>query len=89
VATDDAGDVYVSDITNNRIQKFTGSGTYLTQWGSFGAGEGQFSSPYCVATDDAGDVYVADYSNSRVQKFGPLPTPTKSASWGQLKYLYR
>ena len=41
---DAAGDVYVCDSNNHRIQKFTGSGTYLTQWGSFGTGNGQFRS---------------------------------------------
>ncbi len=45
VATDAAGNVYVADAGNHRIQKFTGTGTYLTQWGSPGSGNGQFNSP--------------------------------------------
>ena len=28
-----------------RIQKFTGTGTYLTQWGSYGSGNGEFEVP--------------------------------------------
>lgn len=34
-------------------QKFTSTGTYLTQWGSFGSGDGQFKQPWGVATDAA------------------------------------
>ena len=39
VATDAAGNVYVADRYNWRIQKFTSSGAFLTQWGAFGNGE--------------------------------------------------
>ena len=35
VAVDGAGDVYVVDTNNDRIQKFSNSGTFLTQWGAF------------------------------------------------------
>src|SRR5258705_2142120 len=41
---------------------------YLTQWGSYGQGDGQFYFPTGVATDAAGNVYVTDAS-TRVQKF--------------------
>src|SRR6266480_4027196 len=55
VAIDAAGNVYVADAGNARVQKFTGTGTYLAQWGTLGYGD-----PFDVATDGAGDVYVAD-----------------------------
>ncbi|TMQ56414.1 MAG: hypothetical protein E6K72_05275, partial [Candidatus Eisenbacteria bacterium] len=43
---------------------------YLTQWGSFGTGNGQFQYPTGVATDAAGNVYVVDpVVNHRIQKF--------------------
>ena len=73
VATDAAGNVYVADSGNNRIQKFTSTGTYLTQWGTYGTGNGQFYYPWGVATDAAGNVYVADTFNERIQKFAPVP----------------
>ena len=38
VAADTAGNVYVADGGNNRIQKFAADGTYLTQWGGIGTG---------------------------------------------------
>ena len=69
VATDAAGNVYVADRYNYRVQKFTSDGTYLTQWGTFGSGNGQFHEVDDVATDAAGDVYVADANFRRIQKF--------------------
>ena len=56
---------------------------YLAQWGTLGAGPGQFDVPEGIATDRAGLVYVADFLNLRVQKFSgggdlvevwPMPT---------------
>src|SRR5580765_5950819 len=61
VATDAAGNVYVVDQVNLRIQKFTSAGAYLTQWRS--------GIPQDVATDAAGNVYVTDPRNKRIQKF--------------------
>lgn len=69
MATDAAGNVYVTDSNNNRVEKFTSAGAYLTQWGSSGSGNSQFNAPASVATDAAGNVYVLDVGNSRVQKF--------------------
>jgi ribonuclease Z len=43
--------VYVTDAVSRRVQKFTGTGTYLTQWGSLGSGDGQFNHPVGVVTD--------------------------------------
>ena len=37
VATDSAGNVYVADLQNSRIQKFSADGAFLTQWGGFAA----------------------------------------------------
>jgi sugar lactone lactonase YvrE len=77
VATDARGDVYVADGGNDRVQKFTSTGGFITKWGSGGAGNGQFAEegPRGVATDAAGNVYVADHGspltpvNFRIQKF--------------------
>ncbi|MDO8727668.1 MAG: hypothetical protein Q7J35_16510 [Candidatus Methanoperedens sp.] len=54
---------------NNRIQKFSSDGTFLTQWGSAGTGVSQFSNPLGIAVDSSGNVYVADSGNRRIQKF--------------------
>lgn len=64
-----AGDVYVSDAGNRRIEKFDSDGNYLTKWGEQGTALGQFDNPCGVAVDSAGNVYVADNLNHRIQKF--------------------
>src|SRR5207247_1793188 len=77
-----AGNVYVVDVANNRVQKFTGTGTYLSQWGSSGSGNGQFNAPCGVATDAAGNVYVADHSSEHDRE-APA-AGTYLTQWGSL-----
>lgn len=43
--------------------------TFITAWGSYGTGEGQFTTPQGVAVGGSGDVYVSDGDNSSVQVF--------------------
>ena len=51
IATDAGGNVYVADAQNNRVQKFTSTGTFVSKWGSAGTGNGNFYLPFGVATD--------------------------------------
>ncbi|PYE61986.1 NHL repeat-containing protein, partial [Aneurinibacillus soli] len=83
IAVDSSGNVYVVDTNNNRIQKFDSSGTYVTQWGSDGSGDGQFSYPQGIAVDSSGNVYVVDSNNKRIEKFDSSGTYiTKWGSYG-------
>jgi DNA-binding beta-propeller fold protein YncE len=43
--------------------------TFVTKWGSFGTGDGEFDWPSGIAVDGSGYVYVADFGNARIQKF--------------------
>ena len=65
------GSVYVLDTSNNRIQQFTSTGVFVTEWGGFGTGDGEFNGPNGVAVASDGSVYVADTWNNRIQKFSP------------------
>ncbi|UUX92573.1 PKD domain-containing protein [Methanoplanus endosymbiosus] len=69
VAVDNAGKIYVTDWGNNRVQKFTGGGTFEMKWGTNGTEDGNFRSLLGIAVDDVGNVFVADSDNSRIQKF--------------------
>jgi hypothetical protein len=83
VAVGPAGNVYVVDQGNHRIQKFDNTGTFLTTWGSKGTGDGQFEVPWAVAVDGSGNVFVTDGEESpvqRVQKFDS--TGTFLTKWG-------
>ena len=65
------GSVYVADTWNNRIQKFTANGEFVTMWGQFGAAESpyHFWGPRGVAVDNEGRVFVTDTGNKRVVIF--------------------
>lgn len=67
IAVDSSSNVYITDTTNFRIQKFDSSGTFITKWGY----EGNFSflSPEGIAVDSSGNVYVTDSIINSVQKF--------------------
>ena len=68
---DGDGNLYILDPASSRVEKFVANGSYWTQWGSSGDGDGQFDffknpGQLAVATD--GTVYVSDVTN-RIQKF--------------------
>ena len=69
VEVDNNGNVYVVDYGNNRIQKFTSEGAFLSKWGGYGEGNSQFHEPRGIAADGSGNIFVADSGNNRVQKF--------------------
>ncbi|MDQ3936113.1 MAG: 6-bladed beta-propeller, partial [Actinomycetota bacterium] len=78
-ATDRAGNVYVVEKRNHRVQKLTPDGRVVTRWGkgggagggdaAIGSGDGEFNLPYDAAVDSRDRVYVVDTSNTRVQRF--------------------
>ncbi|MEE2928072.1 MAG: 6-bladed beta-propeller [Chloroflexota bacterium] len=69
ISVDRAGNVYVAETINHRVQVFDSNGRFLRKWGSEGSGDGQFNRPTGIAIDRAGNVYVADRDNHRVQVF--------------------
>lgn len=71
LAYDSAGNLYVADTKNNRIQKLGPDGAVLAMWGTQGTEPGQFKDPSGVAVGPDNNVYVADTWNHRVQKFDP------------------
>ncbi len=74
IAIDKHGYVYVADTNNDRVQKFTSNGEFVTKWGEHGDDPGQFNVPRGIAVDAAGNVYVNDSFNHRIQKFAPVPS---------------
>ncbi|HXM29279.1 MAG TPA: 6-bladed beta-propeller, partial [Chthoniobacterales bacterium] len=64
LALDTAGNIFVADTDNGRIEKFSPHGIFITSIGSV--------DPNGVAIDRAGNIYVAEIgSKHRVQKLGP------------------
>jgi len=69
IAVDKAGNVYVADSDNARVQVFTAKGGFLRKWGSQGTGDGQFGNPEDLAIAPDGTIWVADDPNSRYEQF--------------------
>lgn len=72
----DPQNLAATDLSNQRVQKFSPTGTFLMKWGSYGESGGQFKLPFDVVVDNAGNAYVSDYYNTRVQKFSLTTSST-------------
>ena len=62
-------EIVVTDSDNNRVQIFSGDGTYLRSFGSKGDQEGEFKDPTGIAYLNDGNIVVADSINNRLQIF--------------------
>jgi DNA-binding beta-propeller fold protein YncE len=67
IALDDAGNLYVADYGNKRIQKLSPEGAFLSR-----IGEGELEAPVGVATDGLGNIYVTDEVLHKVFKYSSL-----------------
>ena len=74
VCVDLAGNIYVADRNNNRIQKWAPGAKYGitvagSKSGASGSDSAHFNSPDDVRVDKFGNIYVSDLYNNRVQKW--------------------
>jgi sugar lactone lactonase YvrE len=77
VYVDSNGNIFVADLFNNRIQKWTPGATQgITVAGGNGAGSSpnQLSNPWGIYLDKNGNVFVSDRDNHRIQKWVPGAT---------------
>ena len=79
VAVNAAGEVYVADTWNHRVQRFDTAGKLLGTWGAFGNGTDLLNiwGPRDIAIDGAGLVYVSDTGNKRISVFDAQGTPLR------------
>ncbi len=69
LAISDDNYLYVADLNNHRICKFSSDGKMVDAFGKKGNKAGEFNEPSGVAVDNQNNVYVADAWNGRIQKF--------------------
>lgn len=69
LAVDSSDRIYATDPANNRVQRFTNGLVYSTQFGTAGAGNGQYSIPLGIAIDSSDNVFIGEAGNGgRIQK---------------------
>ncbi|PWB49806.1 MAG: hypothetical protein C3F13_18380 [Anaerolineales bacterium] len=64
------GRILVADSGNNRLQAFNSQGDFLSEFGTYGNGAGQFNDPQGLAVDQSGRVFVVDRGNNRLVILG-------------------
>ncbi len=69
VAVDTAGNFYVVDAMNFRVQEFDSRGKFLRKFGEQGSIFGTFSRPKGIALDSYGNIYIADAVHNNFQIF--------------------
>ena len=62
----DGQNIYVSDTGNNRVQKFTSAGVFVSAMGQLGDQIGDFNAPKGISFSSDGNIYVADSGNNRI-----------------------
>ena len=75
IALDGAGNLWVADRGNNRVQQFGPDGERLLTFGARGIGPGEFINPTGVSVDCRGTLTVTDTQNNRVQQFALAAPP--------------
>jgi DNA-binding beta-propeller fold protein YncE len=71
LVVDAAGDLYVVDSGNARVQKFSMLRGLLFTFGDVGEAADSVTRPQGIALDLEGNVYVADAQNGRIVKYDP------------------
>lgn len=71
IMMDEAGNIYILDSSNQRIQKISPEGKYLATIGRKGQGPGEFENPTSFDIDPKGFLYVLDTSQNRIQVLKP------------------
>jgi hypothetical protein len=83
---DSAGNMYILDAGDNRVQKLSPEAQFLKSFGRRGQGPGEFQSPFSLAVDDRDRLYVFDTGNTRIQVLnteGQTIETIKFASYSQ------
>jgi hypothetical protein len=89
LAVDSSSQVFVADLSGNRVRKIDGSGTITTVAGTGTAGysgdggpatSAKLFGPARVNLDSAGNFFISDSSNNRVRKVQALGVPATAPS---------
>jgi uncharacterized protein (TIGR03437 family) len=95
VAWDTAGNLYFSDLNNQRVRKISPAGIITTVAGKGTAGysgdggqaiNSELNSPHGLGVDGLGNLYIADTNNYRIRKVTPAGIITTVAGNGTVPF---
>jgi hypothetical protein len=69
ISVDQQGNIYISDITANKIFKYSSDHNLILSVGGYGWDQLTFDQPLDLALSYGLNVYVCDYGNHRIQRF--------------------
>jgi hypothetical protein len=69
IAVDSAGNLYVPSFPENKVLKYSSTGTLLATF--TGSGVHELSGPMGVAVDSSGNIWVADTGHNRIEELDP------------------
>ena len=93
LARDATGNLYITDLNNQRIRRVTPDGTITTIAGNGTAGwsgddgpatSAQINTPYGVAIDGSGNLFIADTNNHAIRKVTPAGVITTVVGVGAI-----
>ncbi|HUX19876.1 MAG TPA: hypothetical protein VMW69_01465, partial [Spirochaetia bacterium] len=75
IACDKLGYLYMTIPEEHKVAKYGPDGAFVTNFGQYGVGAGDFAQPHGIAVRDNYDLIVADYFNNRLQVVHPISPP--------------
>jgi len=69
IAMDPSGNVYVVNMSNQTLHKYTASGKFISGWGAKTSSTHPLSGPYGIAISKDGYLYITDIYNNYVKKY--------------------
>jgi hypothetical protein len=92
IVQDSAGNLYILDTDNNRIQKLDSDGKFIKTIGRKGQGPGEFQAAHSMDIDNEDNLYVFDMRSRRIEVLSTEGKPLKTVkfrafSGGQIRLL--
>ena len=89
IAIDKAGNMYILDAGNYRVQKLNSDGEFILSFLRQGQGPGELLSPSKIKIDGEGNIHVSDSMNRIVQTFTSDGVPLTSYRPGTLLNIFK
>jgi DNA-binding beta-propeller fold protein YncE len=84
IVQDSAGNLYILDTNNNRIQKLNSEGRYIKTIGRKGQGPGEFQAANSMDIDDEDNLFIYDLMSMRIEVLSSEGKPLRTIKFRSL-----